>query len=616
MTRKLWTVFLVLLALALVGGGGYLFLRTWPLLAPTEPLPTITVEAVYPGASAQVVADTIAAPIEQQICGVERLVSLRSQCTDDGRYTLRIRFERGFDANVALVLVQNRVTLALPVLPDLVQRQGVTVQKKSPQAVLFVVLSSPDDKYDAIYLNNYATIFLKDELARAPGVGDVAMAGPQEDKYRIRLDLQRLETYKLTAADVTRALKQQNLEVEPGLAGRDLQFVGLMLGRLTDPEQLSNVIVRAGAGAGIVRLRDVARIELGGNAAQSQAWLNGKPVVALAVYPLPQTKEDVVAAVHDKLAQLRPRLPDGLDLQVGFELAHWPTTAEYLRVDLTLPDANAERTVPVVKKCAAVVRDTPGVQDTLVLCGRPFALGGNQACILVRLAKDRETSRAELMQTLRSALEETVPQAAVRLCDVSSSTRFPLGGYAIDLAIIDTGGNIQPPRQLAEKLVERLRQSGKLMDVGLGRGAASVPQIEVTVDRDRAMALGVATSDILDVLQVWLGPCQASELGLRTWQVQAPLAAGSKLAIDDIKQLKVRNVKGEMVSLTSLVTVRRVEGPEVIERLDLCPAIGITANPAAGVSVSEARILCESLAEELRKELGLQTQCRLIWVQD
>jgi multidrug efflux pump subunit AcrB len=617
MTRKLWIPFFVLLTLLLVGGAGFLFLHMWPLLTQTEPLPTITVEALYPGANAQVVADTVAAPIEQQVNGVEDMVSLRSQSTSDGRYTLTVSFKRSADLNIALVLVQNRVNLALPILPDLVKQRGVTVQKKSPRAVLFVVLSSPDGRYDALYLSRYASLYVKDELARLGGVANVVVAGQQEDKFRIWLDRQKLVDIKLTVADVTSALKQQNLEVEPGKASQEVQLTLGTHGRMTDPEELAQAIMRVDGMGRIIRLKDVAQIELGSNTAGSQAWLNGKPVVALAVYPLPGAKaSDVLQNVQDKLALLRKYLPDGLDLQVACELApQWPAGSEYLRVDLALPDsASAERTRNVAQMCATLVRNAPGVDYDLLLCGPPFVPAENQALVLVRLANDRKPRRQELMQTLRSRLEEQLPETAVRICDVSNSTRFPLGGYEINLAVVDTADSAQTG-QLAEKLVERLRQSGKLTDVALGGGAA-VPHLELTIDRTRAKAVGVAINDIFDTLQVYLGSFYVNDFNRfgRTWQVR--VSDGGKARSDDIMKLKVRNANGEMVSLGSLLSVRRVEGPVVIERIDMYPGIGITANPAAGVSVKEARTLCESLAEEVRKELGLPAQFRLVWVQE
>src|ERR1700680_3364352 len=184
----------------------------YPEIAP----PTVEVSAVYPGANAQVVADTVAAPIEQQVNGVEDMLYMSSQCTNDGTYTLTVTFQNGVDLNMAQVLVQNRVALAQPILPDLVKRRGVTVKKKSPSVLMIVNLFSPDRSRDNLYLSNYATIQLKDELSRLRGVGDITYLGQRDYSMRIWLDPQKMTSRNLTATDVVRAIEQQNTQVAAG----------------------------------------------------------------------------------------------------------------------------------------------------------------------------------------------------------------------------------------------------------------------------------------------------------------------------------------------------------------------------------------------------------------
>src|SRR5215469_9488596 len=175
--------------------------------------PTVEVSASYAGANAQVVADTVAAPIEQQVNGVENMLYMSSQCTNDGTYTLTITFQNGTDLNIAQLLVQNRVALATPILPDLVKRRGVTVKKKSPNVLMIVNLSSPGGSRDNLYLSNYATIQLKDELSRLTGVGDINYLGQRDYSMRIWLDPQKMASRNLTASDVTQAIEQQNTQV-------------------------------------------------------------------------------------------------------------------------------------------------------------------------------------------------------------------------------------------------------------------------------------------------------------------------------------------------------------------------------------------------------------------
>src|SRR5438128_5020340 len=182
--------------------------------------PTVEVSAIYPGANAQVVADTVAAPIEQQVNGVENMLYMSSQCTNDGSYTLTVTFQNGVDLNMAQVLVQNRVALAQPILPDLVKRRGVTVKKKSPSVLMIVNLFSPDKTRDNLYLSNYATIQLKDELSRLNGVGDITYLGQRDYSMRLWLDPEKMSVRGISASDVTRAIEQQNSQVAAGQIGQ------------------------------------------------------------------------------------------------------------------------------------------------------------------------------------------------------------------------------------------------------------------------------------------------------------------------------------------------------------------------------------------------------------
>src|SRR5437773_3651336 len=171
--------------------------------------PTVEVSAVYPGANAEVVADTVAAPIEQQVNGVECMMYMSSQCANDGTYSLTITFKLGTDLNIAQVLVQNRVSLAQPILPDLVKRRGIQVKKKSPSILMIVNLFSPDESRDSLYLSNYATIQLRDELSRLPGVGDITYLGQRDYSMRLWLDPEKMAVRGISASDVTRAIEQQ-----------------------------------------------------------------------------------------------------------------------------------------------------------------------------------------------------------------------------------------------------------------------------------------------------------------------------------------------------------------------------------------------------------------------
>src|SRR4051794_23450544 len=215
--------------------------------------PTVQVQTRYPGASARTVIDTVALPIEQQVNGVEDMIYMQSISTSDGTYTLTVTFAIGTDLNFAQVLVQNRVSAALSSLPDAVQKQGVNVQKQSTAILSFVTLTSPNKTFDSLYLANYATIRLKDEIARLPGVGNVSVFGAGQYSMRIWLDPERLKARGLTASDITQALQQQSQQVAAGQigapptpAGRPFQYTVTVQGRLADPDQFEDVVVKTG----------------------------------------------------------------------------------------------------------------------------------------------------------------------------------------------------------------------------------------------------------------------------------------------------------------------------------------------------------------------------------
>src|SRR5262245_42684648 len=303
-----WVLSLVII---LIGGVCIIFLPIdqYPPITP----PTVTVTASYPGANAKVVADVIAAPIEQQVNGVENMMYMSSQSTNDRNYTLTITFEIGTDLNSAQVLVQNRVALAMPELPPQVQLQGVSTKKKSPNILFAINVISPDGRFDDLYLSNYATIHIRDELLRIKGVGDIIIFGQRDYSMRVWLDPDKLATRNLTAVDVVNSIQAQNVQVaagqvgqEPVPKGQQFQFPMSALGRLASERQFGNIIVKAGQGnpepspsssqssaslndpsTPVVRLRDVARIQLAAQNYDISSRLDGQPSAGLAIFPLP-----------------------------------------------------------------------------------------------------------------------------------------------------------------------------------------------------------------------------------------------------------------------------------------------------------------------------------------
>ncbi len=282
--------------------------------------PTVQVTTRYPGASARTLMDTVALPIEQQVNGVENMLYMQSTSTSDGSYTLEVTFRIGTDLNVAQILVQNRVATALSSLPTAVQAQGVTVKKRSTAPLLFVILTSPDNRYDGLYLANYATINLVDELARVPGVGQVQQFGAGQYSMRIWLDPDKLKARSLNAQDVVNALQQQSQQVTAGQIGAppvppgvDFQYTIDLQGQLSDVSEFENVIVKTGNAGQVTRVRDVGHVELGAQTYSQIFTLDGKPGAAMGIFQTPGANAlDVERAVVAKMKTLARGFPPGV----------------------------------------------------------------------------------------------------------------------------------------------------------------------------------------------------------------------------------------------------------------------------------------------------------------
>ncbi len=380
-------IFASVLSIVFVLAGGVAVFTLPVAQYPEVTPPTVLVTAVYPGANAQTVRDTVAAPIEEQVSGVEGMMYMSSQSTNDGAYTLIVTFKLGMDSNMAQVLVQNRVSLALPVIPPLVQTEGINVRKMSPNTLMIVNLISPDDRYDSLFLSNYATIYVKDELGRLPGVAGITYLGQRDYSLRAWLDPDRLAALNLGPMDVVTAIAQQNLQVAagqigqpPAPKGQQFQLTINTLGRLTTPEEFGDIILKAAQGnplvqpsptgssapggatgpggqygavgmggtsshsgpvaqaTAIVRLRDVVtrtpdgrpRVELGSQQYEQSSTLDGQPSVALSVYQLPGSNAlDTAAGVYAKMEELKTSFPEGLDYKIVYD------TTPFIRESVT-----------------------------------------------------------------------------------------------------------------------------------------------------------------------------------------------------------------------------------------------------------------------------------------
>jgi hydrophobe/amphiphile efflux-1 (HAE1) family protein len=313
----------IAIIITLVGAISYFFLPVsqYPEVVP----PTVTVSAVYPGASAETVADTVANPIEQEINGVDGMLYLSSQSTGDGRVTITVTFEQGTDLDAAQVLVQNRVAIAEPRLPEEVRRLGIVTLKTTPDFLLIVNLISPDESLSREYMSNYAQTRIRDRLARIEGVGDVQLFGQRELSMRVWIDPGRAAGLNLTAGDIVSALRAQNVQVaagtlgQPPSAGSAFQLNVETQGRFTDPQQFENVVIRTDADGRQVRVGDVARVEIGAENYSTSAYLNDRDSVIVPVLQEPGSNALAsAAAVESAMEELSADFPAGLEYRIVY----------------------------------------------------------------------------------------------------------------------------------------------------------------------------------------------------------------------------------------------------------------------------------------------------------
>ena len=290
--------------------------------------PTVKVTAFYPGASAATIAETVATPIEQEVNGVEGMLYMSSNSASDGSYSLTVTFGLGTDMDMASVLVQNRVAIATPKLPQEVRAQGITTKKQSTQILQFISIFSPDGKYDDLFLSNYA-LTMKDELSRLEGVGEVQVFGAGDYSMRVWLDPRKLKQRGITTDDVVGAISEQNVQVaagqigaSPAPEGTPFQLSINTQGRLVEPAEFENIIVRTGEGRRVLRVKDVARVELGAKDYTYSSTFNGQPSASIAIYQLPGANAMTTAEiVRDKMEEINEASdwPDGLEYLIPFD---------------------------------------------------------------------------------------------------------------------------------------------------------------------------------------------------------------------------------------------------------------------------------------------------------
>src|SRR5258708_5858791 len=316
-------VIAIIIVLAGLVAAKLLAVAQYPEIAP----PTVLVTTTYPGASAETLTKTVAAPIEEQLSGVERLSYFSSTASSTGALSITVTFEPGTNVDQAVFNVNNRVQIALPRLPDEVRRNGVIVQKRSFDILNVVVIVSPDQSRDTLFLSNYSSINLVDELKRLPGLADVTVFGARDYSMRIWLNTEKMARLGVTPSDVAAALRAQNAQyaagkigTEPAPPGQSIVYTGTATGRLVDPEEFGDIVVRAAGPGGELRIQDIARLQLRALNYYTSNTLDGKPAIGMATFLQPgATPLEVAQLVRQRMTDLNPRFPDALAYPIPFD---------------------------------------------------------------------------------------------------------------------------------------------------------------------------------------------------------------------------------------------------------------------------------------------------------
>src|SRR5881392_2061547 len=335
-------VIAIVIVLAGLVAAKLLAVAQYPEIAP----PTVLITTTYPGASAETLAKTVAAPIEEQLSGVERLSYFSSSSSSNGSLTITVTFEPGTNVDQSVFNVNNRVQIALPRLPDEVRRDGVIVQKRSFDILLVVALVSPNNQRDTLFLSNFASLNVVDELKRLPGLADVTIFGARDYSMRVWVQPDKMARLNVTTADVAAALRAQNAQyaagkigAEPAPPGQNIIYTVTAAGRLVDPEQFGEIVVRASGPSGVLRLKDIARIEMGALNYDTYNTLDGKATIGMATYLQPGANAlEVAQLVRSRMAELKAGFPEGVDYTIPFDTTRF-VDASIREVTITIFEA-------------------------------------------------------------------------------------------------------------------------------------------------------------------------------------------------------------------------------------------------------------------------------------
>ncbi len=557
--------------------------------------PVVSVSAVYPGASARDVAQTIASPLEAQVNGVSNMLYMESTSGNNGSYQLSITFASGTDPDMAAVEVQNRISQVSAQLPAEVNENGISVRKRASNLLLGVSVFSPKQTHDALFVSNYTSIQLRDAIARINGVGDVQVFGARDYSMRVWLNPQRMESLNVSVQDIIAALQQQNVQAAAGQIGsspstpdqqQTLTISGQ--GRLSDPQEFANVIIRSNPQGGMIRLGDVARVALGAQNYQVSAAQNQTESAFLVVYPVPGANAlNVANGVRDEMARLPTSfLPE--------------EDQGYFFVSLQLPDgASLNRTQTVMDQMYQQVTANDAVEDVIKITGFSLLSGNNSPnagfAIVMLKPWGQRPHIDQVLANIRANLA-AIPSAMIMavnppaIAGLGSASGFDLRIQAL------LGQTPQELAQVSQGIIFAANQDPKLNRV-FTTFSASVPETNLSIDRDRAALLQVPVSRIFQTLQTSLGGMNAGDFTLnnRMFRVQLQNDMDFRQRTAQINSLNVRSDNGVLVSLANLVTLTPSVGAPFISNFNQFPSVAISGSAADGASSGQAMAAMEAL---------------------
>ena len=582
----------VLFVAGLTSGGIWLYFHIRPFLTrSSEARPTLCITARYDGANAQSVEDSIALPIETQLAGMEGVECVESICGDDGTLRIILYLRRGTDLAIANVVAQNRVALAVPMLPEVVKLRGISVTSCSPVPALWLFVTSPEGRWNQTSLRHIAKTELVTQLTALPGVGAVTVGWDDGPDLRLAIDPEKLKAHDLTEEDIEKVWLAQADE---------------LIARGVGIEQFTEKVIGADKQGRMVRLKDVA--ELVPARAETAEWARWRGQTAVAIAVESQNPGALFASVRDHLPELQQRLKEGMS--VWLVPGPFVPGADGLLIEGRLPiGASNQRIFNAVDRIATEIDHLPDTRaESLALAALTLPCerqGAFRLYIALRPAGERSTTAADIRVQARRILAEA-PDMAARVIRPESLARPPRLRAPVVLSI--TGPALEETTGLADAIHKRLAESEAVTDVWADY-PRQVSSTLLSIDREKASSLGVRMKDVMDTLRIFVGAAAKWPNDRRARQV--PIMLLERANVEAISQLKIRNDKGEVVPLRALANVRVVTGPDFIHRIDGERRFLITAWPAAGLSAAEARRRCLEMGDQVLRDRKLAAGYRI-----